>query len=245
VAGILYKLRCRIQPYERLRGSTEQVFRGAVDGVSDAIRGGRDLRARLGEEVQRFQAIERDESAGRRPRIGVLGDLYVKYSEAVNQRVLDLVEGLGGELVVGSFTEYALHYYYADMHFHRDDPRHYRLLRSIEGRYEKLAADLVGEQAEPDLAECERLMEAYKIRHLIVGETSINVGRALYYLDRGLVDGLIHLNPIFCCPGVVTASVYRKIQEDYGVPIVDLFYDGTGNPNQVLIPHLTYLRRGG
>ena len=78
-----------------------------------------------------------------------------------------------------------------------------------------------------------------------MGETSINLGRALYYLEHGGVDGLIHLNPMFCCPGVVTASVYRKIQEDYGVPIVDLFYDGTGNPNQVLIPHLTYLRRGG
>jgi hypothetical protein len=42
---------------------------------------------------------------------------------------------------------------------------------------------------------------------------------------------------------VVTASIYRKMQEDYGVPIVDLFYEGTGNPNRILIPHLAYLRR--
>jgi predicted CoA-substrate-specific enzyme activase len=244
VAGILDKLRRRIQPYEVTRGDTDRVFRSAADRMSRCIRESDDMRAALGEEVQKFRAVARDERAGRKPRIGVLGDLYVRYSDAANQRVLALVEELGGELVIGSFTEYALHYYWADVHFHADDPRHYRLLRAIEGRYEHLAADLVGEQAEPDLAECAKLMEAWRIRHMIVGETSINVGRALYYLEHGLVDALIHLNPIFCCPGVVTASIYRKIQEDYGVPIVDLFYDGTGNPNQVLIPHLAYLRRG-
>ncbi len=243
VAGILDKLRRRIQPYEVARGDTDRVFRVAVDRMSRCIRESGDMRAALAEEVERFRGIARDESGGRKPRVGVVGDLYVKYSDAANQRVLALVEELGGELVIGSFTEYALHYYWADVRFHADDPRHYRLLRSIEARYEKLAADLVGEQAEPDLAECERLMEAWKIRHMIVGETSINVGRALYFLEHRLVDALIHLNPIFCCPGVVTASIYRKIQEDYGVPIVDLFYDGTGNPNQVLVPHLAYLRR--
>jgi len=42
-------------------------------------------------------------------------------------------------------------------------------------------------------------------------------------------------------PGVVTASIYRHVQEESGIPIVDLFYDGTGNPNRLLIPHLHYL----
>ncbi len=243
VAGILYKLYHRIRPYERVRGSTEPVFRAAADRVSEAIRTGKDLRAALAQAAQEFRGIERDESGGRKPRVGVLGDLYVKFNETVNQRVLALVEELGGELVVPSLTEYPLHYYYADMRFNGDDPRHYQLLRSIEGRYEKLAEDLIGEQREPDFAECVRLMDEYRIRHFIVGETSINVGRALYYLDRGTVDALIHLNPIFCCPGVVSASIYRKIQEDYGVPIVDIFYDGSGSPNRILIPHLSYLKR--
>jgi hypothetical protein len=153
------------------------------------------------------------------------------------------VESQGGELVLPSMTEYAFCYYYADTRFYGDDPRHYRLLRAIESRYERLAADLIGEQLEPDFAECARLMEAWRVKHFIVGETSINLGRALYYLENGGAEAILHLNPMFCCPGVVTASIYRKMQEDYGVPIVDLFYEGTGNPNRVLIPHLSYLRR--
>jgi len=241
-AGLLYKLRYRIKPYEVRAGQTAEVFDRAVERVSQAIREGGDLRAALSAAVEEFRAIPRDESAGRRPRVAVLGDLYVKYSEAANQRVLDLVEGQGAELVLPSMTEYAFCYYYADVRFHGDDPRHYRLLRAIESRYEKLAADLIGEQLEPDFAECVRLMEAWRVKHFIVGETSINLGRALYYLEHGGAEAVLHLNPMFCCPGVVTASIYRKMQEDYGVPIVDLFYEGTGNPNRILIPHLAYLR---
>jgi predicted CoA-substrate-specific enzyme activase len=241
-AGLLYKLRYRSKPYERAAGQTQAVFDRAVERVSAAIRAGGDLRAALSAGVEEFRAIPRDESAGRRPRVAVLGDLYVKYSEAANQRVLDLVESQGAELVLPSMTEYAFCYYYADVRFHGDDPRHYRLLRSIESRYEKLAADLIGEQLEPDFAECVRLLEAWRVKHFIVGETSINLGRALYYLEHGGAEAVLHLNPMFCCPGVVTASIYRKMQEDYGVPIVDLFYEGTGNPNRILIPHLAYLR---
>jgi predicted CoA-substrate-specific enzyme activase len=242
-AGLLYKLRYRIKPYERNAGQTLAVFERAAEQVSATIRAGADLRAALGNAVEEFRAIPRDESAGRRPRVAVLGDLYVKYSEESNQRVLELVESQGGELVLPSMTEYAFCYYYADTRFYGDDPRHYRLLRAIESRYERLAADLIGEQLEPDFAECARLMEAWRVKHFIVGETSINLGRALYYLENGGAEAILHLNPMFCCPGVVTASIYRKMQEDYGVPIVDLFYEGTGNPNRVLIPHLSYLRR--
>jgi predicted nucleotide-binding protein (sugar kinase/HSP70/actin superfamily) len=65
----------------------------------------------------------------------------------------------------------------------------------------------------------------------------------LYMIRKEQVDAIIHANPMFCCPGVVTASIYRKIQADFGVPIVDIFYDGSGDPNRILIPHLHYLRR--
>jgi hypothetical protein len=57
-----------------------------------------------------------------------------------------------------------------------------------------------------------------------------------------LVEAIVHVNPLFCCPGVVTASLFRRMQKDFGIPIVDIFYDGTANPNRILIPHLHYLK---
>jgi predicted CoA-substrate-specific enzyme activase len=244
IAGsLLYKLYNRIKPYEVEAGRTELALRKARETIGGAIRSGADLRAACAAAVEPFRAIPRDESGGRRPRIALLGDLYVKYNEVVNRRVQGLIEELGGELVVPSMTEYALHYFHMDVTFFGDDPRHYRLLRAIESRYERLAADLIGEQLEPDLVEGAELMKGHRLRHYIAGETSINVGRALHHLTGKSVEAIVHVNPIFCCPGVVTASIYRKLQAEFGVPIIDIFYDGTGSPNRVLVPHMHYLRR--
>ena len=86
-------------------------------------------------------------------------------------------------------------------------------------------------------------MEDYGFKHYIAGETPVNLGRALYHIAKKNVEAIIHVNPIFCCPGVVTSSIYRKIQEDFGIPIIDIFYDGTGSPNHLLIPHMDHLNR--
>jgi hypothetical protein len=43
-------------------------------------------------------------------------------------------------------------------------------------------------------------------------------------------------------PGTITTSIFSRMEEEVGKPIVCLFYDGSGNPNQELVPHLHYLR---
>ncbi|MFH1725113.1 MAG: acyl-CoA dehydratase activase [Elusimicrobiota bacterium] len=245
VSCIIYKMYNRIKPYERDKGATDRVSQEAKETLSEAILSGKDLRAALAAVADMFRSVPRDESGGRKPRIALIGDLYVKYSSVVNQRLQSLVEDLGGELAVSSMTEYPFQFYDADIRLHGHDPRHYRTLRKIEHRFERIAADIIGDQLEPDFADCMRLMEDYKIRHYIAGETSINIGRALYYIKQGGVDAIVHINPMFCCPGVVSASIFRKMQEDFGIPIIDIFYDGTGDPNGVLIPHLHYLKRKG
>jgi predicted CoA-substrate-specific enzyme activase len=241
VACILYKLASRIRPYEKNRGDTDRAFHDAEERLRTAIRSGADLRASLTGCVDLFRAVPRDESAGRKPRVALLGDLYVKYNAVMNEGIQSLVEKLGGELIISSMTEYPAHLLDIGVRRYGEDPRSTRILRSMEQRYEKLAEDLIADQAEPDFAECVELMEKNGFSHYIAGETSINVGRALWYCAHRAVEAVLHVNPMFCCPGVVTASLYRKIQADFGIPIIDIFYDGAGSPNQVLIPHLHYL----
>ena len=243
VACILYKIVSRIRPYETTRGDTERAFGQAKEIISAAIKSGTDLRSVLPRAVDLFRAIPRDESAGRKPRIALLGDLYVKYNAVMNEGLQELVEKLGGELIISSMTEYPAHLLDIGSRRYGEDPRSQRILKSMEQRYEKLAEDLIGDQAEPDFAQCVQLMEANGFSHYLAGETSINVGKALWYCSKRSVEAIVHVNPLFCCPGVVTASLFRKIQADFGIPIIDIFFDGTGSPNRVLIPHLHYLRR--
>lgn len=238
---ILHKLLHRVRPYETEKGAADRALAAGTDLVSQAIRTGGDARTALAKAVEIFKAVPRNESAGRKPRIALLGDLYVKYSDVVSEKVQSLVEELGGELLVSSMSEYPAHFLDLAARRYGESPRSYRLLRTIEQRFERIADDLIGDQREPDFAECVQLMEDYGLRHLIAGETSISVGRALWYCAHKSVEAIVHVNPMFCCPGVVSASLFRKIQEDFKVPIIDIFYDGTGNPNRILIPHLHYL----
>jgi predicted CoA-substrate-specific enzyme activase len=243
VAGVLYKLRSRIRPYAVHAADADAAFEAARGMVSTGIGEGADLRVTLSRAVELFRAVERDESGGRKPRVALLGDLYVKYNEVLNERIQATVEALGGELLTTSMSEYALHFLHIGATRYGEDERSYRILRTIEGRFESTAKDLVGDQGEPDFAECARLMEKYGLRHYLPGETAITLGRALALVESGGVEAIIHANPLFCCPGVVSASLFRKLQEDFGIPIIDIFYDGTGSPNRVLIPHLHYLGR--
>jgi predicted nucleotide-binding protein (sugar kinase/HSP70/actin superfamily) len=243
VACLLYKLAARTRPYERAWGDTDRALDASAAEIRRAIRAGTELRTPFARAVELFRAVPRDETGGRKPRIALLGDMYVKYNPAVNENVQALVEELGGELIVSPLSEYPAHLLDLGVRRYGEDPRSGRLLRTIEGRFEKLAEDLIGDQAEPDASECVKLMEEYGVPSGIAGETSINVGRALWYCRHSRVEAIIHVNPMFCCPGVVTASLFRKIQADFGIPVIDIFYDGAANPNRVLIPHLHYLKQ--
>jgi len=147
------------------------------------------------------------------------------------------------ELIIPGFSELAFHFFDTDIRVYKADPRPMKMLQLFERRYEIMAQDLLSDQFEPDWQDCYNLLQDYGLKHYIPGETPINVGRALYYARNKKVEAIIHTNPIFCCPGVVTSSIYRKIQRDYKIPIVDIFYDGTGDPNRVLIPHIHYLKK--
>ena len=122
------KLYHRIVPYEEHKGQAGQVLQTSIDLISQAILTGVSLRSTLQEAIGVFNTIATDESHGRKPRIGLLGDIYVKFNEVINQGIVPMVEELGGELIIPSLTEYQFHFYDADIRLNGQDPRRFRLL---------------------------------------------------------------------------------------------------------------------
>jgi predicted nucleotide-binding protein (sugar kinase/HSP70/actin superfamily) len=240
-ASLVYKMFFRRKPYEAEPGACDKALARGEELLSGAFEQGADIRKTFEEVVALFREIPVDDRLSRRPRIALLGDFYVKYNETVNQRIHDLIMDAGGELVIPSFTEMTFHFLDVDARLKPEEGRRLRVLRLFESRFEKTAADIIGEEAEPDWNECVQALKDYGIDHYLPGETSQNTARALYCLRRRTVEAIVHINPMFCCPGVVSASLFKRIAADFNVPIVNIFYDGTGDPNRVLIPHLHYL----
>jgi hypothetical protein len=60
-----------------------------------------------------------------------------------------------------------------------------------------------------------------------------------HYPDISL---FVQVNPIFCCPGLVSESIFKTLEEDIGIPIVSIVYDGTTTEkNAMLAPAMHYI----
>ncbi|MBI5186162.1 MAG: hypothetical protein HZA01_10620 [Nitrospinae bacterium] len=52
---------------------------------------------------------------------------------------------------------------------------------------------------------------------------------------------IINVNPIFCCPGLISEALYKKLEKEIGIPIVSITYDGTrADKNKALKPYLHF-----
>lgn len=241
LGGILSKLRFRFQPYEREPGSVRAAVARSETIILETIRQRKSLvsAAKQIRDVFGDFQLPRD----RKPRIGILGDLYAKYNTVLNQAICDHAEALGGEILLPSYNELVLHAMHADV---VEQGRGRRLLDTMvrhEQQLESVFHGLLDGLEEPPPDACWDLMKRFGFTEFIAGETAVSIGRMLYYVEHGLVDAVIHVNPVFCCPGVISSSLFRKIQETSGIPVIDLFYDGTNSPNKMVDPHLFYLTR--
>ena len=118
-------------------------------------------------------------------------------------------------------------------------------LEKIERRYYKIAEAALREQF-PVLDE--NIFNALGEYNLTLdhgGETAQNILKIFallgHYSDISL---FIHVNPIFCCPGLVSESLFKKVEKDIGIPIVSITYDGTASRrNDILAPYIHYLQK--
>jgi predicted nucleotide-binding protein (sugar kinase/HSP70/actin superfamily) len=73
------------------------------------------------------------------------------------------------------------------------------------------------------------------------GEAVLTLGRAALFVTRDGARAVVNASPMFCMPGTVTTSVFPKLEAELGVPVICNFYDGSGDPNQSLVPVMHYL----
>lgn len=243
IGSILHKIYHRHQPHETRPGFVNRLLLSAKQKVSESIANRERMIPGFKKALDLCAELPGIESSQRKPRLAIIGDLYVKYNSVINQELFELLAGFDCEIVLPSLTEYAIHFMHADAKLQGRSSRSLEVLRRMEARYEEIAAEYIGPNTEPAFEECVELAARFGVTHYIPGETMINVGRAAYLLEHDLADAVIHINPIFCCPGVVTSSIFRKMQRVYNKPVIDICYDGTGSPNDQIIPHIHFLKQ--
>jgi predicted CoA-substrate-specific enzyme activase len=234
LGDILYKLRCRVLPYEVNAGETEAAFEHWTGRLATALEAGAKLEPVVKAAHDAFAAIPRH--PGRKPLVGIVGEIYVRANRFTNQDVVRSIEAAGGEAWLAPISEWILYIGYLDTHGMGNADK------SIKGRFQawlrngwlirdeskwmKLASPLLDERHEPSLAAT--VAEGRRwVPEDFVGETILTIGRAIAFMKDG-ADLVVNAAPFGCMPGALTSGVLQALEAEHGVPVASMFYDGEG-----------------
>jgi predicted nucleotide-binding protein (sugar kinase/HSP70/actin superfamily) len=242
------------RPYEVEPGAVDVAAEDAIGILEEVLADPRgDGPAALDRALRRIEEVPARDGA--RPRIGIVGEIYVRNDPFMNGDLVREIERLGGEARLTSIGEWILYTaYLRDQRIESPRPGGLltrlgekltdRFLRDREHVYEEVARPYLGDRLEPPIEDILEVGRRYFPLEF-QGEAILTVGRAVLFIEREGVGAVVNASPTFCMPGTVTTAVFPRIEREYGVPVVCNFYDGTGNVNDKLVPHLHYLSRAG
>jgi len=107
VFGDLF-MRClyRVRPYERIAGSANALHRKwQAICIDFLLRGRRSYHALCHDIVRAFDELPIDETV-RKPRVGIVGEILVKYMPLANNHLVELLEREGAEAVVPDLMDF-------------------------------------------------------------------------------------------------------------------------------------------
>lgn len=247
VGGLLRRMACRVRPYETEPGRTDRAVRESAVLFEKAFLGEIPRREALKRAVETFESIPR--RRGRRPKVAIFGDLYVRDNEIMNQNLIRHIERCGGEVVTTPYSEYLRIIAGATFRKWLREGRYlnvarYRLLLALAERAEQRLLAEAGPYGEgvpiPKGESVEADLSLFRVRLEHHGESFDNILKVRHLARRHPDLALfVQASPAFCCPSMVTEAMARRIEEATGVPVVTVTYDGTGTfQNDRIAPYL-------
>ena len=110
-------MRClyHMRPYEKVKGSADAVHEKwkkiCIKSLEAKSTSGRTFKANIRGMIRDFDAVEIDETL-KKPRVGVVGEILVKFSPAANNDLVGLLENEGAEAVVPDLLDFFFYCFY-------------------------------------------------------------------------------------------------------------------------------------
>ena len=233
------------RPYEEVPGSAEaimkkyepQIFQNCKDGKMSTYR------CLLSQIVADYDALPLKDI--KKPKVGVVGEILVKYHPDANNNIVDIIEKEGGEAVVLDLIDFFLYGMYSKKFNYEKLSGSYKQYKLNE-----LAIDLIEWFRKPmrkALRESKRFDEPSYIEHTAKEASQIaSIGNQcgegwlltgeMIDLIKGGATNIACLQPFACLPNHVTGKgMMKAIRERFPkANIVAIDYDpGASNVNQL------------
>lgn len=120
VMGIVYgdvlmRVLYRVRPYEKIPGSATVLYDKWVDICKEQVKTGdkRTFHKNIRKIIQEFDNLEIRHII--KPKVGVVGEILVKYHPTANNQIIDIIEREGAEAVVPDLLDFLLYCAYDDI----------------------------------------------------------------------------------------------------------------------------------
>ncbi|HUJ88933.1 MAG TPA: acyl-CoA dehydratase activase [Syntrophorhabdales bacterium] len=234
---LLLKMLHGIRPYEEVAGQTEQVYKEMLSAISKAIESGNNgLFEVLEHSVKRFLSVPTKKTA--KPLVGIVGEIYIRSNRFSNDDLVKRVEEFGGEAWLAPITEWINYVNYMGRKRSTQKRSLSNLLsmvltdhiqRKDEHRMEEIFSEYLRYGREPQVRQVINDASPY-IDESFEGEAILSVGKSIDFIRKG-ASGIINAMPFTCMPGTISSAVMKLIQNKYGVPVLNVAYDGQGLTN--------------
>jgi len=242
---LLMRVLYATRPYENQEGSANRLYEKWAQTIRKNIKNGnmREYRKNIKGIVKDFDALKLDNLE--KPKVGVVGEILVKYHPNANNDIVGIIEQEGGEAVVLDLIDFFLYGMYSkEFNF-----------RHLSGKYSSMLANWVGinviehyrKPLRKNLALSNRFEEPAHIKHTAdkakqiislgnqCGEGWLLTGEMIELIDHG-VENIVCLQPFACLPNHVSGKGMIKPLRKYNplTNIVAIDYDpGSSEVNQL------------
>ena len=233
-AELLGILQRRVRPYETDAGRTDLVYRAHLGELCRLVEQGADVEPLVRRAGHAFAVIPIDRRTAK-PRIGVVGEVFVRMQSYANDRLIERLEQLGAEVTLVPFMEWIE---YLNVIVTRSAtlegiPLRPLLRTKLESwiqsrdrhRLESALAESIAVEPDGSAAETVELGSRY-VHPSYDAETILSLGKACELHERGF-SGIVNVMPFTCMPGSIAAALFKPLRDDHDqIPVLNLAYDG-------------------
>ena len=246
-ADILFKIGCKLRPYEKRRGEVNEFLDFAMKELIKVVEKRGDVEKTLSRIAE--DAIKIDISKKKKPLVGIVGEIYIRSNAFSNQSVVDVIERNGAEAWPTPLSEWFLYTSFMESWNKKKEGKNFiekvrislknQFLKGVESRFYNLVSPILQDRIEPEIDEILKTAKKYSL-HEFQGEATLTVGRTILFLEEG-ASLVVNCSPFGCMPGSLSSGVLNFIQEKFNRPVVNMFYDGEVYINDILDVYLRNL----
>ena len=227
----------QVKPYELEKGATDRAVNQFIDELIPTFeRGSYKQSKRIYKKMlEMFKAIPQNRTQDK-IRIGIVGEIYMKYSPLGNQHLEDYLIEEGFEPVLSGVMDFALYCVensiidYEYYHMHEKNHYIYNIVKDVIMRMQKTFRDTVKKDgtfiAPDDFSEVIENGKPFIDPGVKMGEGWLLTSEVVSLIKSG-VTNVISAQPFGCLPNhIVAKGMVRKIKDEYPeANIVAIDYD--------------------